>query len=370
MSVRNTNIPTKDGRKWVFEVRYKTLRGDTKRYTSKKFKTKREAEDEEKKFLMQHGSLQAYDMTIKDLYNSFFDYQLDKVKSNTLRSYQERFKHLISIERIRINEFNSSHYNLWRKELNNTNLSDTTKNNVQKLLKILLNYATKWYGTNFNEVYPKIVPFRNPNQVDNKEMLYFTYDEFQKFISVEDDLTYRVAFEILYYMGVRIGELLSITFEKIDFNKRELRIDSNVVKDYFGKNKYLITTPKTRSSIRTIPIPEIVLEDLKKLKEYKQTIYGFKEKWFILGSYDPISRDRIRLRKNRNCNLAGVRQIFLHSFRHSCASLLISRGANITLVAKYLGHSKIEETLNTYSHFFKSDLDDIVSQIDILTRKE
>lgn len=144
MSVRNTNIPTKDGRKWVFEVRYKTLRGDTKRYTSKKFKTKREAEDEEKKFLMQHGSLQAYDMTIKDLYNSFFDYQLDKVKSNTLRSYQERFKHLISIERIRINEFNSSHYNLWRKELNNTNLSDTTKNNVQKLLKILLNYATKW----------------------------------------------------------------------------------------------------------------------------------------------------------------------------------------------------------------------------------
>ena len=201
-------------------------------------------------------------------------------------------------------------------------------------------------------------------------MLYFTYDEFQKFISVEDELTYRVAFEILYYMGVRIGELLSITFEKIDFNKRELRIDSNVVKDYFGKNKYLITTPKTRSSIRTIPIPEIVLEDLKKLKEYKQTIYGFKEKWFILGSYEPISRDRIRLRKNRNCNLAGVRQIFLHSFRHSCASLLISRGANITLVAKYLGHSKIEETLNTYSHFFKSDLDDIVSQIDILTRKE
>ena len=150
-------------------------------------------------------------MTIKDLYNSFFDYQLDKVKSNTLRSYQERFKHLISIERIRINEFNSSHYNLWRKELNNTNLSDTTKNNVQKLLKILLNYATKWYGTNFNEVYPKIVPFRNPNQVDNKEMLYFTYDEFQKFISVEDDLTYRVAFEILYYMGVRIGELLHRT---------------------------------------------------------------------------------------------------------------------------------------------------------------
>ena len=198
MSVRNTNIPTKDGRKWVFELRYKTLKGEMKKYTSKKFKTKREADDEEKKFRMQHGSLQVYDMTIKNLYDNFFEYQQDKVKSNTLRSYQERFKYLKSIENIIINEFNSTHYNLWRKEINATNLSETTKNNVQKLLKILFNYATKWYETNFNEVYPKIVPFRNPNQLVNHEVDCFTYDEFKKFISVEDDLVYKVAFEILY----------------------------------------------------------------------------------------------------------------------------------------------------------------------------
>ena len=55
-----------------------------------------------------------------------------------------------------------------------------------------------------------------------------------------------------------------------------------------------------------------------------------------------------------------LKQIRLHDFRHSCASLLINNGANIMIVAKYLGHTKIEETLNTYSHLFKSKMEDIV----------
>ena len=57
---------------------------------------------------------------------------------------------------------------------------------------------------------------------------------------------------------------------------------------------------------------------------------------------------------------AGLKQIRLHDFRHSCASLLINNGANIMIVAKYLGHTKIDETLNTYSHLFKSKMEDIV----------
>lgn len=64
-------------------------------------------------------------------------------------------------------------------------------------------------------------------------------------------------------------------------------------------------------------------------------------------------------RKNKNANSAGIKQIRLHDFRHSCASLLISKGSNVAIVARYLGHSKIDETLNTYTHFFNSDLDKV-----------
>ena len=67
---------------------------------------------------------------------------------------------------------------------------------------------------------------------------------------------------------------------------------------------------------------------------------------------------------------AGLKRIRIHDFRHSCASLLINNGANVTLVAKYLGHTKIEETLNTYSHMFSTALDSVVSVIDSLEEKE
>ena len=60
---------------------------------------------------------------------------------------------------------------------------------------------------------------------------------------------------------------------------------------------------------------------------------------------------------------AGVKKIRIHDFRHSSASLLINSGANVTVVAKYLGHSEIEETLNTYSHMFPHALDDVINII-------
>ena len=75
---------------------------------------------------------------------------------------------------------------------------------------------------------------------------------------------------------------------------------------------------------------------------------------------------KLRCRKNKDCKLAEVKQIRIHDFRHSCASLLINSGATINVVAKYLGHTKIDETLNTYSHLFKNQLNEIINIIDKL----
>ena len=100
------------------------------------------------------------------------------------------------------------------------------------------------------------------------------------------------------------------------------------------------------------------------LREKKQ--YGFSEKWYVFGDKEPLSAHILRHTKNKYTQLAGVKQIRIHDFRHSCASLLINSGANVVMVAKYLGHSKIDETLNTYAHVFQSKLDDIVNTINNL----
>ena len=66
---------------------------------------------------------------------------------------------------------------------------------------------------------------------------------------------------------------------------------------------------------------------------------------------------------------AGLKRIRIHDFWHSCASLLINNGANVTLVAKYLGHAKIDETLNTYSHMYQNRLENIVQIIEVQNTK-
>lgn len=98
----------------------------------------------------------------------------------------------------------------------------------------------------------------------------------------------------------------------------------------------------------------------------KKHYYWFNDDYFIVSDVKPIADSNIYLRRTKLANLAGLKVIRIHDFRHSCASLLIYKGANVQVVAKYLGHTKIEETLNTYSHMFSTALDSVVSVIDSL----
>ena len=86
----------------------------------------------------------------------------------------------------------------------------------------------------------------------------------------------------------------------------------------------------------------------------------------LLEMHFLISSNALAERKNTNCEKVGIKQIRLHDFRRSCASLLINKRANIQVVAKYLEHTKIEETLKTYSHLFISTLDEIINVTDTL----
>ena len=92
----------------------------------------------------------------------------------------------------------------------------------------------------------------------------------------------------------------------------------------------------------------------------------FSNSWLVFGVNDPYGNTTICNIKNRYCKLAGVKQIRIHDFRHSAASLLINKGASIQLVSKYLGHANINITLATYTHLYQSELDDIKKTLDTL----
>lgn len=105
-----------------------------------------------------------------------------------------------------------------------TELSLRYKNDIYKFLRSILNYGVKWHSFNFNSVYNKMTKFQDPNE-RRKEMLYYNYDEFKKFISYEPELRWRCVFEILYFCGLRKGELKGLTWKDIYFAKRILSVN-------------------------------------------------------------------------------------------------------------------------------------------------
>lgn len=336
MAVYKADKPLKNGNIWIFYTRYTDLSGKRKAYKSRKFSTKKEALEEEKKFnqSMNLGNINK-NMTFEDLYLKYYNHQKGKIKLTTQKSYRDRMRYLKFFNKIKLKDFNIQHYELWKKRMYKYKISNNYRNLILKLLKAVLNYGTRWYDFNFINVYNKITNFTNPNEI-KKEMLYYTYEEFKKYISFEKELKFKCLFKILYYCGLRKGELRTLTWEDIDFDNKILYVRKNVISNYMKGAKYIISSPKTLKSIRNIPIPKQLLKELQLYKNNCKNIYGFNEKNYIFGNTDPISSATIRTRHLKNANCANLKVIRIHDFRHSCVSLLINNNASITLVARYL----------------------------------
>lgn len=363
MSIKKKML--KSGIKYSFTLRYKDIYGNTKQYTSKGYDTKKEAELEEAKFRIkvQEKKICLSNITIDDVFKEYIEYKSKLIKLQTLNKIKDLYKHFEPIKKIKVNDLDISMYNKFNLYIEKKGNSINWNNKILNLLRSLISYSHKYYNTSdtilaFIENYKEINQFK-------KEMQFFTYEEFQKFISVIDEPDYKTFFEVLYYLGLRQGECCSLTWSDIDFNKSEVSINKTITTKLKGQ-LYTISSPKTKKSNRVLPISKKLLESLKMLKEKAMQKKYFKEDWFVFGDELPFRETTIQVRKNKYCKLAEVKQIRIHDFRHSCASFLIQNGASIVLVSKYLGHSKISITLDTYTHLYENELKKVSNLIDTL----
>ena len=108
------------------------------------------------------------DMTFKDLYEEFYAYKSDKVKSTTMRIYRERITSLKMLEKVKVRDFNITHYLKWQAMISNKPVAVKTKNHYYKFLKEILNYGTKWHDFNFTSVYNRMEKFTNSNAIPKK----------------------------------------------------------------------------------------------------------------------------------------------------------------------------------------------------------
>ena len=372
MSVRQLkeNKRTRDGRSWVFIQYSKGLDGKRHQYQSQAYFTKEEATKAELEYLDKYKDVEVNPhMTFKEAYTLYYEYQKDKIKDSTLKTYRDRIKYMGLLDNIELVNLNWEHYQKWRSQMNKTNLCDKYKTDIQKFIKQVLNFAEKQWDFNLRKFYNKLEPFKTPGAI-KKEMDFYEPQEFFQYISVINDLRDKCLFETLYYCGLRRSEARGLQWRHIDFKNHTLTIAQQVL-NLAGNNassSWYIASPKTESSNRTIPVPEVLLKDLAELKKSIERFSKFKQTWFVFGDDVPITYHQIYSRNNNYCKKAGLRHIRIHDFRHSCASALISAAAPITAVSNYLGHSETTETLETYTHLVKKDYANVPKFFDSLEK--
>ena len=372
MSVRQLkeNKITKDGRSWVFIQYSKGLDGKRHQYQSQAYMTEDEAIQAEKAYLNKYKDVEVNPhMTFKEAYTIYYNYQKDKIKDSTLKTYRDRIKYMGLLDNVELVNLNWDLYQKWRAQMNKTNLCDRYKTDIQKFIKQVINFAEKQWDFNLRKFYNKLEPFKTPGAL-KKEMDFYEPEEFFKFISVVDDLRYKCFFELLYYCGLRRSEARGLQWKHIDFNNKTLTVSQQVLNpsNSNASTEWYISSTKTEASNRTIPISTTLLNDLAELKKTNERLSKFKQTWFVLGDDVPMATGRMYFYRDKYAEKAGIRRIRLHDFRHSCASALISGAAPITAVSNFLGHSETTETLETYTHMFKKDLANVPKFFDTLEK--
>lgn len=359
MSVRKlkANKITKDGRSWVFIQYSYGLDGKRHQYQSPAFMTEKEAIKAEEEYLNKYKELEVNPhMTFKEAYTLYYDYQKDKIKDSTLKTYRDGMVYMGLLDNVELVNLDWNLYQKWRNQMNKTNLCDRYKTDIQKFIKQVINFAEKQWDFNLRKFYNRMEPFKTPGAI-KKEMDFYDPDEFYKFLSVIDDLRDKCLFETLYYCGLRRSEARGLQWKHIDFNNHTLTVCQQVLNPSTSNkdSEWYISSPKTNSSNRTIPVPDVLLNDLLKLKKSNEAFKKFKLSWFVLGDDQPITTHQFYGRRDLYANKAGLKRIRIHDFRHSCTSALVSASTPITAVSNFLGHADSTETLETYAHLIKKD---------------
>lgn len=224
-------------------------------------------------------------------------------------------------------------------------MKKSTVQNLLMLLKQVLKYATR---KEFTELKPLEIHYVTQENERSKKV--FEQAEQCKIIdAVLNDLNFKT-FGILLCLnsGLRIGELCALKWEDIDVDNRILHVTKTLQRIYSpnqqGKTEIIITSPKTSTSIRDIPIATKIIDVIRLLGNINNDCYVLTNQKIYIEprSYRKFYNDFL--------HKIGISELHFHCLRHTFATRCVEKGADYKSVSEILGHATIHTTLNMYVH--------------------
>ena len=272
----------------------------------------------------------------------FSKFKLDKIKPTDIMKFYDMLENDTQIRRLKNN----------KGERLTKPLSKKTILEHHRLLRAMLHKAVYWQLI-VNNPAERVQP---PKARKPKRKYY---DDEQCKILLENletqEIKYKVAIILTIFTGVRLGELMGLEWDDINF--REGIVSINRSSQYLADKGVFTKVPKTESSIRDVAIPDFVvslLEEYKCWYDNQKALFG--ELWydsnrlFVQADGKPMHPSTISKWFEKFVAQIGLPVINFHGLRHTNATLLIAQNIDVSVVAARLGHAQITTTLNFYVH--------------------
>lgn len=343
---------------WFTSFRYNDWQGERKQKLKRGFATKREALEWERQFLQQQTA--DLDMSFESFVEIYKKDMKNRIREHTWQTKNNIIENklLPYFKSKKMSEIAPKDIIAWQNEMmsfrdeNGKGYSPTYLKSIHNQISAIFNHAVRFYELKSNSA-AKVGNMGKKESTN--EMLFWIKEEYLKFAdSMMDKPMSFYAFEILYWCGIREGELLALTPEDLNFEKSTLRINKSYQR-LSGRD--VVTDPKTPKSIRSISMPDFLCEELR---EYVKTLYGIKpaDRMF------PVTKSYLHSEMTRGSKAQGIKRIRIHDLRHSHVSLLVEMGFSAVAIADRLGHESIDITYR-YAHLFPTKQAEIANKLNI-----
>lgn len=342
---------------WFVSFYYQNWKGIRQKKMKRGFATKKDALAWEREFLLQTSA--NLNMEFEKFVEIYAKDKDKRLRENTwiTKNYMIDTKIMPYFRHRRLNEIQAKDVIAWQNEMldyrdnKGNSYSSTYLKTLHNQLSAIFNHAVRYYGLKSN---PAALAGNMGNE-KYREILFWTKEEYLRFSgAMREKPCSFYAFELLYWCGIREGELLALTPSDFDFEKGTL----SITKSYQRlKGRDVVTEPKTPKSIRVIQMPDFLSEELRC---YVQPFFCRNPNTRLFN----ITKHYLYHEMERGTKETGVKRIRIHDLRHSHVSLLIEMGFSALAIAERLGHESISVTYQ-YAHLYPSKQEEMAKRLDL-----
>lgn len=339
---------------WYASFRYTDWTGKRRTHKKRGFERKKDAQDYEREFLLK--ATRNPDMTFASLVELYCKDKDNRLRESTMGTKQNIIDiHLLPyFGKLQLGEISPATVRDWQNTMlakikpSGEPYAPTYLRSVYSQLSTILNYAVRFYGLTAN-------PCHAAGTIGKKKaptMQFWTVDEFNAAMEQVASESKRIAFKMLFWIGLRVGECLALTPADI-LPTKEARIHKTFTRSY-GEDVFGPT--KTENSVRLCSMPDFLYDELQ---SYIGKLYGIADGDRIFY----FTKSTLNKELDAAAAKAGVKRIRVHDLRHSHAALLIELGYSPSMVAERLGDT-IQVAMGTYAHLYPSKQAALAADLD------